>query len=228
MKYVADTGYSGVVSSHSWADAPTYKAVLRQGGVVTPHALTSFSFVNQWRQLRQWANPDFLYGLGWGSDVNGFSVQGAPRKPPENDDVDYPFRGFGGVTVHQQVSGKRVYDINTDGVDHYGLYPDWVADGVELADRDGAAFWHDLTLGPEAYLEMWERAIGIQGDSCRADVPDLSGRDLAKVHRGMLPEQVLTELGQPHTRAGTTFTYCGQGGRVTVAFDRDGRVASVD
>ncbi|HEU5035098.1 MAG TPA: hypothetical protein VFT62_10130 [Mycobacteriales bacterium] len=98
---------------------------------------------------------------------------------------------------------------------------------MELADGDGAAYWHDLTLGPEAYLEMWERAIGIQGDSCRADVADLSARDLATVHRGMLPEQVLAALGQPHTRAGTTFTYCGQSGRVTVAFDRNGRVTSV-
>jgi hypothetical protein len=223
---VKKAGYGGVVSSHSWADYPTYKSVLSVGGVVTPHAGSAYSFVDEWRKLRQWANPDYLYGIGWGSDVNGFSVQGAPRKPPENDDVDYPFTGFGGVTVDQQVSGKRTYDINTDGVDHYGLYPDWVQDGRELADADGDAFYRDLTRGPEAYLQMWERAIGIQPDSCRIDVPDLSGRDLASVHRGMTPEQVLARLGQPHARQGTTFTYC-SGGRATVTFDAQGRVARV-
>jgi len=227
MAFVAAHHYSGVVSSHSWADDPTYRAVLHDGGVVTPHAGSSYSFVQQWEKLRHWANPDYLYGLGWGSDVNGFSAQGEPRKPPENDDVDYPFRGFGGVMVHQQVSGKRVYDINVDGVDHYGLYPDWVQDGVELADGDGAAYWHDLTLGPEAFLEMWERGIGIQGDSCRADIDNLIAGDLAQVHRGMQPEDVLAILGQPHTRVGTRFTYCGTGGTVTVTFGADGRVAQV-
>jgi hypothetical protein len=224
MKFVADHHYGGVISSHSWADDPTYRAVLEQGGVVTPHAGSSYSFVEQWRKLRQWKNPDYLYGLGWGSDVNGFSKQGEPRKAPESNDVDYPFRGFGGVTVHKQVSGKRTYDINVDGVDHYGLYPDWVQDGVELA---GSAYWHDLTLGPEAYLEMWERAIGIQGDSCRKDVPDLSSGDLRAVHRGMRPEQVLAALGQPHTRVGSRFTYCAEEGRATVTFGADDRIARV-
>jgi hypothetical protein len=228
MKFVADAGYGGVVSSHSWADDPTYRSVLQLGGVVTPHAGSSYGFVNEWRKLRRWANPNFLYGIGYGSDVNGFSAQGAPRKPPEADDVDYPFTGFGGVTVHKQVSGKRTYDINTDGVDHYGLYPDWVKDGVELADGDGAAFYRDMTLGAEAYLQMWERAIGIQGDPCRPDVADLTNRDLAKVRRGMTPEQVLVRLGQPHGRNGTTFSYCATGGdRARVEFGRDGTVRNV-
>jgi hypothetical protein len=226
MAFVKKAGYGGVVSSHSWADDPTYRSVLQVGGVVTPHAGSAYSFVEQWRKLRQWANPDYLYGIGWGSDVNGFSVQGEPRKPPENDDVDYPFTGFGGVTVDRQVSGKRVYDINTDGVDHYGLYPDWVQDGRELADGQGDAFYRDLTRGAEAYLQMWERAIGVQPDSCRADVPDVSGRELGAV-RGMTPEQVLAALGQPHQRAGSRFRYCATGGPVTVSFDARGRVTRV-
>jgi hypothetical protein len=221
-------GYGGLVSSPSRADDPTYRSILDLGGVVTPHAGGSFSFVEEWRKLRDWRNPDYFYGIGWGSDVNGFSRQGAPRKPLETDDVDYPFTGFGGVTVRQQVSGKRTYDINVDGVDHYGLYPDWVEDGVELADADGAAFYRDLTRGPEAYLQMWERAIGIQGDSCAKSVPDLTNSDLGRVRRGMSPEQVLATLGQPHRRLGTTFTYCASGGgKALVEFNRDGTVRDV-
>ena len=47
---------------------------------------------------------------------------------PAKNPVTYPFTGLGGVTVSQQHSGQRVYDINKDGVAHYGLYPDWLQD----------------------------------------------------------------------------------------------------
>jgi hypothetical protein len=36
---------------------------------------------------------------------------------------------------------------------------------------------------------------------------------------------VLTVLGQPHTRIGKAFTYCGRSGKVTVRFTSAGRVA---
>ena len=48
-----------------------------------------------------------------------------------------------------------MYDINTDGVDHYGLYPDWVED---LRRVGGRAIVEDMANGAEAYLQLWERA----------------------------------------------------------------------
>ena len=78
--------------------------------------------------------------------------------------VRYPFTGLGGVTVGKQHSGRRVYDINRDGVAHYGLYPDWVEDLRKLAGRD---IVDDMARGPEAYLQMWERAVGVTNDGCR-------------------------------------------------------------
>ena len=60
---------------------------------------------------------------------------GASQNP-----VHYPFRSFdGGNVIGRQHSGTRVYDINTDGVDHYCLYPDWIEDlrvVAEPADRE--------------------------------------------------------------------------------------------
>ena len=53
--------------------------------------------------------------------------------------MTYPFTGLGGVTVDQQVSGQRVYDINKDGVAHYGLYPDWIQDLRKVAGRHSDA-----------------------------------------------------------------------------------------
>ena len=62
---------------------------------------------------------------------------------------------FGGSTIHQQVSGSRIYDVNTHGVDHYGLYPDWIED---LRQVGGDQIVDDLANGAEAYLQLWERA----------------------------------------------------------------------
>jgi microsomal dipeptidase-like Zn-dependent dipeptidase len=226
LDFVRTRGYSGVVSSHSWADDPTYKSILTMGGVVTPHAGSSTSFVEQWRKLRTWADPRYTFGLGYGSDVNGFSAQGAPRNPAPGTGVQYPFTGLGGVTIDKQRSGQRVYDVNTNGVDHYGLYPDWVEDGRLVAGADGAAFAADMQRGVESYLQMWERAVGVAPDACRPDVTDLTRDDLRGLRR-MTPEDVLGVLGQPSSRNGTAFTYCVADGTATVTFGRDGRVASV-
>ena len=67
-----------------------------------------------------------------------------------------PFRSFdGGSLIERQRSGTRVYDINVDGVDHYGLYPDWIEDLRMVA---GQGIVDDMANGAEAYLQMWARA----------------------------------------------------------------------
>jgi hypothetical protein len=220
---LARVGYSGVISSHTWADAANYRQVLRMGGVVTPYAGDAGGFVGKWGALRAEADPRFLYGVGWGSDINGFGSQGGP--PPAGKGISYPFTTLGGVRVDKLTTGQRTWDFNKDGTADYGLYPDWVQDVTVQAGADGAAFRRDLANGVEAYLQMWERATGIVGDSCRKDVADVTSGDLKRVKHGMTPEQVLTELGQPHTRIGREFTYCGTGGEVTITFSAKGTVA---
>lgn len=217
--------YSGVISSHGWSNDSIYPRVYELGGVVTPYAGGSQGFVEDWRTQRQLADPRFYFGFGYGSDVNGFGSQGGPR-PGGN--VSYPFEAFGGVTVDKQYSGPEgegyTYDINTDGVAHYGLYPDWIED---LRLQAGDAIIDDMLRGPEAYLQMWERATGIPGDACRPDVGDLIDADIRAIQPGMSPEGVLWKLGQPSTRVGNTFTYCVGGQRTaTVTFTDDGYVYS--
>jgi hypothetical protein len=226
LDYLSAKGYSGVISSHSWADDANYFKILTMGGVVTPYAGNSDGFYGKWQALRAKADPRFLYGIGWGSDINGFGSQGGPRNPAPGKGVSYPFTSLGGVTVKQLTTGQRTWDVNTDGVADYGLYPDWVQDVTVQAGTDGAAFRRDLANGVEAYLQMWERANRVAGDSCRSDVPDLAQPDLAHVKKGMTPEQVVVALGQPHTRIGRQFTYCGTRGTVTIAFDDKGTVAA--
>jgi hypothetical protein len=225
LDILAKQGYSGIVSSHSWADDANYFKVLTMGGVVTPYAGDSSGFLGKWQLLRTKADKRFLYGIGYGSDINGFGAQGSPRHPAPGKGVTYPFTGFGGVTVSRLHTGQRTWDINNDGVAQYGEYPDWIQDVSVQAGKDAAAFKRDLSHGVEAYLQMWERADGVVGDSCRADIANVTAGDTKRVREGMTPEDVLATLGQPHTRAGRTFAYCGTSGTVSVRFTRAGRVA---
>ncbi|MDX6214799.1 MAG: hypothetical protein QOG99_383 [Frankiales bacterium] len=224
LDYVAAHHYSGIVSSHSWADDANYFQILKLGGIVTPHAESSSSFLGKWEVLRKHADSRFLFGIGWGSDISGFSAQGAPRNPKPGKGVTYPFRGLGGTTIAKSHTGVRTWDINTEGVEHYGLYPDWVQDVQVQADQlgDGAAFTKDVQNAAEAFLQMWERGIGVRGDACRSDIPDLSPAALAGV-KGKTPEQVLAALGQPHARVGAAFTFCTTSGTRVVRFSSAGR-----
>lgn len=231
LDLVEEEGYSGVVSSHSWADDIVYQRVYELGGVVTPMAGSSTGFARVWEQHREWADERFTFGFGYGSDVNGFATQGAPRFPgadpddPPDGAVAYPFEGFGGVEIDRQVSGERVFDVNTEGVAHYGLYPDWLEDLRLLA---GDRIVEDMERGSEAYLQMWERAVGIAPDACRHDVDGLDPQRLEQLEPGSAPEEVLLALGQPTARAGSTFTYCLDPGQATVHFDADHRLDRVE
>ena len=204
-------GEPAVISSHGWSNETIYPRIYQLGGVVTPYAGGSRGFADAWRQHREWADPRYPFGFGYGADTNGFGSQGGPRGADAEDPVTYPFTGFGGVTVDRQRSGTRAYDINTDGVAHYGLYPDWIEDLRRLA---GDAIVDDLARGPEAYLQMWERAIGIAPDACRPDVADLSSASLKGLRKGMTPAEVLHTLGQPRSRTADAFEYCVEGDRI--------------
>jgi hypothetical protein len=157
--------YSGILTSHSWSTDNALPRIEALGGLIGPMAGTSQGFVDQYNHLRTHGydqmNP-YGFGLGKGADMNGFASQGGPRTPePGKPPVSYPFQSFDGTaTIDKQVSGDRTFDINTDGVAHYGLYPDWFEDVRILG---GPEIEHDLLQGPEAYLQMWERASGIGG-----------------------------------------------------------------
>jgi hypothetical protein len=206
--------YSGVVSSHSWATPDAYPRIYKLGGFITPYAGDSTGFVAKWRKHLTWADPRYYFGFGYGADMNGLGAQGDPRGVHAKNPVTYPFTGIGGVKIYRQHSGRRVYDINRDGVAHYGLYPDWVQDLRKLA---GNAIVTDMTHGPEAYLQMWERANGVRNDGCRDSRVIRRASVIRGLPRGATSTYVLRHAGQPHTRLGDTYGYCatsGSGARV--------------
>jgi len=153
--------YPGVISSHSWGDPSSLRRILALGGMVGPMARDAETFVASWRQARADAVPGAFFGVGFGSDINGLAQQGAPRADAAQNPVTYPFKSFdGGTTLDRQHSGTRTYDINTDGVAHYGLYPDWVEDVRHVG---GQQVVDDLANGAEAYLRLWARTLASGG-----------------------------------------------------------------
>jgi microsomal dipeptidase-like Zn-dependent dipeptidase len=217
LSVVERRGYSGIVSSHSWSTPDAIPRILRLGGVVTPMAGSTTDFAAAWRETREHRDPRFYWGIGWGADMNGFASQGGPR---QGGNVSYPFRSFdGGQVVDRQRSGRRVYDINVDGMAHYGLFPDWVEDlrlvaGQEVVD--------DLGRGPEAYLQMWERAVGVPATRCQTRAR-VTRRGLGRVRLRATSTALLRRAGQPRRRAGRTWRWCG----VTAKLSARGRVVSV-
>ncbi|MBO9522024.1 MAG: hypothetical protein J7518_10850 [Nocardioidaceae bacterium] len=216
--------YSGVVSSHSWSTPDAYPRIYREKGFITPYAGDSTGFVAKWRRALTWANPRTYWGIGFGADINGLGAQGDPRGADVSNPVRYPFTGLGGVKVYQQTSGVRTYDINKDGVAHYGLYPDWIED---LRILGGNRIVQDMTRGPEAYLQTWERAYGVKPDACSNGGKHSSRFFHTRVRVGSTWWKVVRTAGQPHRRIDRQFAYCGASGTVLVNFNARGRVTSV-
>ena len=98
-------------------------------------------------------------GVGLGTDTGGFAALPAPDPNAASDPLRYPFRSYDGkVRLGKQRTGTRIYDINKDGVAHYGLNADLLANVARGAR--GAKAMGLLFHSAEAYLRTWEAAAG--------------------------------------------------------------------
>jgi hypothetical protein len=233
LTQLEELNYPGVVSSHSWSTPDAYPRIYKLGGFIAPYAGDSTGFVEKWRAHVGWADKRYYFGLGFGADINGLGAQGNPRGGDVANKVTYPFTGLNGITVDKQHAGKRVYDINVDGVAQYGLYPDWVEDLTHVAGKDGTDIGEDMARGAEAYLQMWERAEGIKADSCRNPGQRKPvGAVLDLIHRGQSTQAVMKKVGQPYTRLGSTYGFCAKTATdprvmMTVTFSAAGKVTGI-
>ena len=112
-------------------------AIYKLGGIVTPYAGGSEGFyprVAAPRALREEFGRNY-FGVGWGADMNGFGSQGTPRGADAPEPGHLPVRVLrrrGRRSTSRSLASGPI-DINTDGVAHYGLYPDWLQDVRMLA-----------------------------------------------------------------------------------------------
>ncbi|MCA1721307.1 MAG: hypothetical protein LC779_09505 [Actinobacteria bacterium] len=229
-----------VMSSHSWANDVIYQRVYELDGVVAPRTDDAASFVKDWQRHRAWAAAQapkgYDFGMGYGADTNGLGGQPGPRsKAKTRLDYSKPFTApIGGVTLTQQKSGVRTFDINKEGVSEYGMFADWFQELRLAADEVkpglGAQITSDMLNGAETYLGLWERAV-YGGNSCVKDGSRLQVEDVhAALGRNM--EGFLDAIGQPADRSDDAYVYCAttRSGKTVVLdvhFDAGGKAASV-
>jgi hypothetical protein len=83
----------------------------------------------------------------------------------------------------------------------------------------------DMFQGAEAYLEMWERAVGVRSGGC---LPAGQVVGAGRVRLGSDFRTLLLSAGQPQVRRGRAYRYCVAGGRHLIAvLDARGRVSTV-
>jgi microsomal dipeptidase-like Zn-dependent dipeptidase len=114
-------------------------------------------------------------GVGFGTDFNGFAGQPGPRfgkhacgnrgTPDRRAELAYPFADYSGKPTPCTRAGERDFDFNRDGLAHYGLLPDLIADMRLVGGTDQAI---DALFGSaRAYVEMWKRAEAVAEASAR-------------------------------------------------------------
>jgi hypothetical protein len=124
--------------------------------------------------------------------------------------VTYPFKSIdGATTVHEQRTGERAFDYAKEGVAHYGLYADWLN---EVQKTGGPKIRRDMLRGSEAYLEMWERAVGVPSSRCLGARSRFSSRGLGPLRLGLSYKALLERAGQPLRRT-RAWSYCVAGKR---------------
>ncbi|MEA2124211.1 MAG: hypothetical protein QOI80_993 [Solirubrobacteraceae bacterium] len=94
----------------------------------------------------------FGHPVGLGTDTGGFAALPGPGQPA----LAYPFRSFDGrVRFTRERTGERAFDLNTDGMAHYGLLPDLLADAQRRPH--GRRAMRVLFRSAAAYLRTWRR-----------------------------------------------------------------------
>ena len=160
---IAEAQHYPLVSSHTntggtWSETELDR-LYALGGIGTARVDQAPAFAETVLRLQKHRSDRYFFGVGFGTDTGGFASLPAPRSDVKKSPVTYPFTSFlGDVGFERERSGARVYDLNDDGVAHYGLIADLVAD---LQQHGDAAALDSLFRSAEAYLQMWQRAVDL-------------------------------------------------------------------
>lgn len=128
--------------------------IFKLGGVIYPGGGggTGPQWYNFMESLLPLKDPNHLFAVGLGSDVNGLAAQPTPSDLGDKG-VQYPFTLFKGpgwgsqfahiapVEFDRETSGEHVYDLQHEGRAHYGLTADWVEE-IRLGAIDEANKWN--------------------------------------------------------------------------------------
>jgi microsomal dipeptidase-like Zn-dependent dipeptidase len=149
-----------LVSSHTGTGGFWTPSDLRRlyalGGFVTARPDRASELADTIATLCGYQRPGDRSGVGLGTDTGGFSELPGPADGIQ-DPLRYPFRSFkGNVRFTRERTGTRTFDLNVDGVAHYGQFVDLLAQ-VQRQKQDSKAM-PVLFRSAEAYLDTWRRA----------------------------------------------------------------------
>jgi microsomal dipeptidase-like Zn-dependent dipeptidase len=153
-----------LVSSHTGTGGSWTRAQLRRlyalGGIAAARLDTAPKLAKETLRPESSRTADERRGVPLGTDVGGFSSLPGRRSDAARKPLRYPFRSAGFRFVRQR-TGRRVYDLNRDGVAHYGLIADLLADVRGRAG--GRRALRSLFRSADEYLRMWRRAVARRG-----------------------------------------------------------------
>jgi microsomal dipeptidase-like Zn-dependent dipeptidase len=154
---IAARNHYPLISSHNGTGGEWTPAELRKleklGGYasVTPDTAPALA-----KKIERMSRFGF-FGVGLGTDTGGFASLPAPRSDAAQNPLRYPFKSYDGrVTFQREQTGTRTFDLNTDGVAHYGLIADLVANMQQTGGRRALP---SFFRSAEAYLRTWQRAM---------------------------------------------------------------------
>jgi microsomal dipeptidase-like Zn-dependent dipeptidase len=149
-----------LVSSHTgtggfWTPGQL-KLLYGLGGMAAARADAPSALAARIEELKADRSKRRFFGVGLGTDTGGFSSLPEPRPDAPQTPLSYPFRAlYCNVRLQREQSGSRTFDLNQDGVAHYGLIADLLAD---MQQHGGQGALRTLYRSAEAYLRMWQLA----------------------------------------------------------------------
>lgn len=160
---IAAQAHYPLISSHNGTGGEWTPAELRRlyrlGGfaAVTPDLAPALA--QKILTMARYDTPAHRFiGVGLGTDTNGFSSLPGRRPDAKTHPLRYPFTSYdGSVTFTRERTGTRAFDLNRDGVAHYGLIADLIADMQHT--RAGRRALPLLFNSAEAYVDTWQRAV---------------------------------------------------------------------
>ena len=163
MEIVEARNYSGVISGHSWLNSAhdgsphkVQKGIATQGGILAPYNSSSTSV--QYgidRYLKLFEATEYLNAVPFSTDMGGIGNQPGPRGDVATNPLIYPFTTEEGIEIDKQVTGNRTFDLNNEGLSHYGMIADHIQD---IREQTPERIYDAVMNSAEAYLQMWERA----------------------------------------------------------------------
>ena len=220
--------YSGVVSSHSWSTPDVVPRIYNLGGVITPYAGDSKTFVKKWREEAPKANrKKFYFGFGYGADMNGFGAQGNARNGP--NPVTVPVQVLGRQADDRASSG-RARGCSTSTTTAWPTTASTPTGSRTCAARPATRSSRTWRAARRPTCRCGSAPRACKNQACRSARGQFTARGMGRQRLGAVAASVLQKAGQPSRRQGRVFRWCvaGKGNRkarLAAVFDRKGRVA---